>query len=77
MKLTRSKEAMLLSIYFEKRACRKLKTLITKPWVSNDGLRTVSTSKAEVFVTITNWLKLLAVATKSSILLIFSCKTEN
>ena len=46
MKLTRYKEAMLLSIYFEKRACRKLKTLITKPWVSNDGLRTVSTSKA-------------------------------
>ena len=45
---------MVLTIYFEKRTCRKLKYLVTKPLVSRVGLRTFPTSKKEVFVTTVN-----------------------
>ena len=55
---------MLLTIYFEERACTKLKKLIIKPCVFRG---TVSTSKTEIFVTLVHWWKLLTIDTKSSI----------
>ena len=55
---------MVFNIYFEKRACKKLRRVI-KLCVSRARFRTVS--KTETFVTIANWQKMLTIAIKSFI----------